>query len=336
MRAAPRRLAAGICREDKRGLTMRNRLYLVLALAALAVVAGLSCSSDNGTGPVLTDSIVEPDVADVEVSSSQQFTVDLDVKSAEVLWYVDDVLGGTPQTGMITPEGLFIAPAEVPVGGSVTVTAITPADTLDDGSAEVTITKQAQSSYVEITPGMSTVAVYDSVEFAYSSPGCDAPQLVAGDPTWTVEIISGSSLDAGVLRGRGAYVAPTRPDEDLELMIMASSDGCPGKTGIAKITVKKPLHFLVELEEFTASDGEGIRPGVACGGGEGVQGLDKSGEWIEIPISVKAGGRYNGYIRYASGRGDSLRLSVKVDGGGPGGTSPVVPILIAHGTGVGG
>lgn len=41
-------------------------------------------------------------------------------------WYVNDVLGGNATVGLISPAGLYAAPASVPPGGGVTVKAVEP------------------------------------------------------------------------------------------------------------------------------------------------------------------------------------------------------------------
>lgn len=295
------------------------------------MIAGLRCSSDKGCGPRPPESGMIPESVTLDVSSSQQFEVVFDGETPEVLWYVEGVLGGSPETGMITPGGLYIAPAKRTAAKSITVTAKAVLDTLLHASANVVVHEHDGIPSVEITPGAVTVAAFDSVEFSYSVSGCSFE-----DPIWSAVVISGETSDTGTLRPGGTYVAPESPIGDFELMLMAKSATCRDKTGIARVRVKMPVRFYVELEDFTDSWGDGIRKGVACGGGVGVVGLEAEGEWIQIPVTVPAGGRYTGHIRYAAGGGDVLELTVAVEGCGPDGTSPTATFVLDEGTGVGG
>lgn len=307
----------------------KSRWVLLALTAGLAVTAGLGCGSDSGTGPEPNKSGLLPESATLEVSSSQKFEATLDGQSLPVTWWVDGVLGGLPGTGMITAEGLYIAPPEVPGGGSVIVTAKSVDDTLLKASAQVTLLKNGGSAYIDVNPTSTSVAVFDSVRFQYSASGCSP-----SDPVWSMQVISGSPVSAGSLDAEGVYVPPSVPSCDFEIMIMARSGDCEDKTGIARVAVRVPELFFVELEEYTASAGEGIIRGVSCAGGTGITGLDEQDEWISVPINVPAGGRYRGEIRYAAGVGDRLDLDVTVEDG-PYGT-PSAAFILDAGSGVGG
>ncbi len=294
----------------------------------LAVTAGLRCGSDGGMEPELTDSGLNPARATVEVSSSRKFEATFGGRYPEVSWWVDGLPGGSPETGMITPEGLYIAPPEVPGGGSVTIMAIAFNDTLLQASAKVTLQKGSGTAYVEISPGYTAVAIFDSLEFGYSASGCSS-----SDPTWSIQVISGASTDIGAIDANGTYFPPRFPSGDFELLITAKSNDCEDKTGIARVIVKVPEQFYVEFEDFTESHGSEITKGVSCGGGVGITGLDEPGEWISVPVRIPAGGRYTAYIRYAAGTTDRLDLTVTVEDG-PYGT-PTATFIRDEGSGVG-
>lgn len=307
----------------------KRRWYLTAIMVGLAGLWGLRCGSDKGTGPGLMDGGLAPADAIVEVSSSQQFEATFDGQTPKVSWWVDGVRGGSPGTGMITENGLYIAPSEVTESGFVTVMAKAVDDTLLTASARVTLEKNSGTAYVEVDPGLSAVATFDSLEFAYSANGCSSDE-----PIWAMQVISGSSYDIGTINADGTYFPPRFPSGDFELLITATSSNCDDKTGIARVIVRVPQQFFVELEDFTDSFGEGIVRGVSCGGGSGITGFDEAGEWITIPARIPAGGRYTGYIRYAAGTTDRLDLTVTVEDG-PYGT-PTATFILDEGSGVGG
>jgi hypothetical protein len=230
---------------------------------------------------------------------------------------------------MIAPGGTYYAPSEVPLP-AVTVTVRSAADTLtgDDASVDVL---DGDGSYVSVAPAEISVPVSDSTEFAADVVGCGGDEV-----TWSLEVVYGDPLESGEIRSDGTYLAPARPGDDFALMIMGRSASCPEKTGLARVVVKAPVSFFVELEDFTESFGTNIRKGVACGGGEGVTGLDSPGEWIRVPVDVHAAAHYAGYLRYAAGDGDVLTLTVSAESCGPGGLSPSAEFSLDDGTGVGG
>jgi hypothetical protein len=229
---------------------------------------------------------------------------------------------------MITPEGLYIAPPNVTEAGIVTVMAKALGDTLLQASAEVTLKKNTGTAYIEVDPGYSAVAIFDSLVFGYSASGCPSSQ-----PAWSMQIISGSSVDIGSIDASGTYFPPRFPSGDFELLITAKGDGCEDKTGIAKVAVRVPEQFYVEFEDFAETNGTDITSGVSCGGGLGITGLDEPGEWITVPIEIPAGGRYTAYLRYAAGLTDRMDITVTFEDG-PHGT-PTATFILDEGNGVG-
>ena len=165
--------------------SMRNQRWGIAAIVVgLAVAAGLRCGSDTGMEPDLDESGLTPARATVEVSSSLQFEAAFDGQYPEVTWWVDDIPGGSPEAGMITPEGLYIAPPRVTEAGHVTIMARAVDDTLLGASAEVTLEQNGGTAYIEVDPGHSTVAIFDSLVLGYSASGCSST-----DPTWSMQVI---------------------------------------------------------------------------------------------------------------------------------------------------
>lgn len=83
---------------------------------------------------------VTPGSASVQVGAAQQFqaTVSGNANQA-VTWKVNGIPGGDSSVGTITSGGLYAAPNAIPTSGSVTVSAVSVADNVTQGSAAVII-----------------------------------------------------------------------------------------------------------------------------------------------------------------------------------------------------
>jgi len=91
---------------------------------------------------------VSPASVSVVAGGTQRFQATV-VGSANhaVTWKVNGVTGGDPSFGTITPAGLYTAPSVIPVAGTATVTALSAADGITQGSATVSITDPVAITY---------------------------------------------------------------------------------------------------------------------------------------------------------------------------------------------
>jgi IPT/TIG domain len=91
-------------------------------------------------GPISVS--VAPSSATVRTRRTQQFTATVqNASDPSVTWKVNGVTGGNSTVGTISTGGLYTAPASVPGGGTVTVSAVSVADATKSGTATVTITR---------------------------------------------------------------------------------------------------------------------------------------------------------------------------------------------------
>jgi hypothetical protein len=85
---------------------------------------------------------ISPSSASVRVRRTRQFTANVQGTSNKaVSWKVNGVTGGNASVGTIS-QGFYVAPASVPSGGKVTVSATSAADPTKTASAAVTITRR--------------------------------------------------------------------------------------------------------------------------------------------------------------------------------------------------
>lgn len=93
---------------------------LQFAMSSLLMLSGAAvCVSAHAT----TTLTVSPTFASVAVKGQRHFTATLTGSNGYVTWQVNGITGGNAQVGTISTTGLYTAPATVPAGGTVTLTA---------------------------------------------------------------------------------------------------------------------------------------------------------------------------------------------------------------------
>ncbi len=81
---------------------------------------------------------IAPTTTTVDLGTSTAFQATVsNASDTSVTWQVNGKIGGGLGTGTITPAGIYTAPAMLPVGGLVTVTAVANADGVTKASAKV-------------------------------------------------------------------------------------------------------------------------------------------------------------------------------------------------------
>ncbi len=143
-------------------------LFISSLLVSFAGCSGLSdikSNSGGGGGGQATGLTVSPGSATVNPFSTKAFTAKVQGSSNQaVTWQVNGVTGGSATTGIISSAGLYtapqaIAPSLIPansITGTVTITAISQANSAATGTATVTLpTQEQQTQTGAITLGTS-------------------------------------------------------------------------------------------------------------------------------------------------------------------------------------
>ena len=96
---------------------------------------------------------ISPTTASVDVGATKAFTATVTgTTNTGVAWTVNGVVGGSANTGTISSAGLFTAPATLPTPNTVTVRAVSLANTAAGASATVTLTQpQTQTGGAVLT-----------------------------------------------------------------------------------------------------------------------------------------------------------------------------------------
>jgi hypothetical protein len=133
---------------------MRRRVLYVVVLAALFVEI-TSCGGGGGSSapppPVNVTVAVSPSSAIVGTFGTTSFSATVQGSTNQaVTWEVNGIAGGSSATGTISTSGVYQAPQSVPVNAgtgdttTVSVTAVSQANSSDSGFATVTVTSANQ------------------------------------------------------------------------------------------------------------------------------------------------------------------------------------------------
>jgi len=205
-----------------------KKLKMLYALLALGLV---SCGG-GGTPPAPqpVSVTISPTTASVEINNTVQFTATVqNTSNRAVTWLVNDVEGGNATVGTISSRGLYTAPATVPNPNSVTVKAVSQADTSKSASATVMITPIIT---ITIAPTAVTLAAGATQQFTATVENTANTSV-----TWKVNDITGGNSTLGTISTGGLYTAPLAPPPSGTVTVTAASVVNPVRTGSATVTI---------------------------------------------------------------------------------------------------
>jgi hypothetical protein len=222
------------------------RLSVLFSLAILAAACGAS-SDGGGTPPPTTSKVtLSPRSATVPRGGTQQFRATVaDSTDQMVVWKVNGVRGGDSTHGLISSEGVYVAPTIVPNPATATITATALSDATKSGTATVTL-QMGSAVRVAIAGSGSrvTAATFGSHAFSAAVTGTSNTAV-----TWKVNGITGGSAATGTVSQAGLYYAPhsvpvsTAPNNEgrtTEVIVTAVSQADPTASDAA-IVVPTPL-----------------------------------------------------------------------------------------------
>ena len=199
--------------------------------SAIAVVTVSPASTGGTPRPVAV--AITPTSANVVAKQTQQFSATVSgTTNSAVTWQVNGVSGGNNSTGTISSTGLYTAPA-VTAKTSVTITAVSGADTTKSASAAVTITPVATSQPVSIAVAPTTASVVAGKTQQFSATVSGSSDTAV---TWEVNGVSGGNSSTGTISSSGLYTAPT-VSSTLSVTVTAVSSADNSKTASAAVTV---------------------------------------------------------------------------------------------------
>ena len=165
----------------------------------------ISLTGTGGSTAASVATSVSPTSAALQVSKTQQFGATVSgTTNTAVNWQVNGITGGNSTVGTISAAGLYTAPATVPSGGSVSVAAISAADTTKSASASVTVAAAPAPVSVTVSPTNVSLSGGRTQQFTGSVSGTTNTGI-----TWQVNGVTGGSSSTGTINSSGLYTAPT-------------------------------------------------------------------------------------------------------------------------------
>ena len=178
--------------------------------------------------PILV--IVTPDLSSVLLGGTVSFTSTVsNTTDTVVLWSVNQLPGGSAQVGTITADGIYTAPADLPPGGVVQVTATSHADKTKSGSAQVSITSDI---FVSVAPGLSHLELGASQSFTAAISSKGKPDMGV---QWS---LAGPACPSacGTINASGIFTAPGTLPASPGVTVVATSVADPSKQSSAAVS----------------------------------------------------------------------------------------------------
>jgi hypothetical protein len=227
------RVSAVFCRKKSRPRAV------ALAILCVAAIAEINCGIAGKPPSVPPSSVsvtVTPASASLPLGTTQQFQAIVTGDSnTAVAWEVNDVPGGTANSGTISAAGLYTAPAILPSPPSAVVTAVSHADTRASGSA---IVKLTDDIVVMVAPITASVPTGGEQVFMVS---ISATGGAAAGVTWSVNGIAGGNSTVGTIATTSAttalYTAPSAPPSPPTVTVTAAIAADGSKSGNASVTI---------------------------------------------------------------------------------------------------
>ncbi len=169
---------------------------------------------------------ISPTTASVPATQTQQFTATIsNTANLNVIWSVNDVVGGDSAHGTIDAYGVYSAPAIPPADNAdhtVTIKATAQADSTKTATATVTVTP---FTYLAVTPS-AVPAIHAGAQQQFTAKlngqtllACPSDNAVC--VTWRLSCNSTAAGACGSIDGNGLYTAPLSPPPGQDVNVTA-------------------------------------------------------------------------------------------------------------------
>ncbi len=221
------------------------------AITAAPATAGPSACLAAISVPSPVAVSVAPGAVSLQTGTgTQSFTATVaGTLNTAVTWQVNGATGGNTTVGTISTSGLYSAPAVAPSPTTVTVTAVSAADTTKSGTAQATITSPVT---VAVAPIAASVLMGTGTQ-VFTATVTNASNLAV---TWQVNGVTGGNATVGTISTSGLYSAPATVPSPATVTVGAVSNADGSRSGTAQVTVTSSM-----------SSGSGATGGGKSGGG---------------------------------------------------------------------
>jgi hypothetical protein len=168
--------------------------------------AGASSSGSQQPPPPPTISLtVSPNPTSVRAGASATFSATVTgTQNTAVTWYVNDKAGGSTSLGTIDAAGKYTAPSVLPNPNSVTVKAVSSADSSKNGTSDVTLLNPTPV-LTGISPASTNLGSFTLT--VTGSSFVSGAQVMFGSTAFTTTFVSSAQLTAtGTATSPGTYL----------------------------------------------------------------------------------------------------------------------------------
>src|SRR5579871_864979 len=173
-----------------------------------------------------------PNAATLPTGGSQQFAATVTgARNTSVTWLVNGVIGGSSAAGTVSNLGSYQAPASVPGGGAVTITAVADANGVNLATALVTIVSGAPT--VTLTTSPTATEVYTGTTQTFQSNVTGMSNTAVN---WQVNQVQGGNPIFGTIAA-GTYTAPASVPSPATVVIGAVSQANSSVSGVYPVLI---------------------------------------------------------------------------------------------------
>jgi IPT/TIG domain-containing protein len=172
----------------------RVPLWLVLALMVVHAGCAGTTKTTAPAPPAQVSVSVMPSAANVRVGATQSFAASVTGTTNEnVNWSVNGVASGNATTGTIGASGLYTAPASLPDPNTITISAVSAANSSASATSNVTLWN-ATPVISNVTPASFTAGAYTLT--VMGSNFVSGAQVLFGGAAVTTTFVSSTKLTA--------------------------------------------------------------------------------------------------------------------------------------------
>jgi hypothetical protein len=207
--------------------------------APLAFITISFAGCGGGSSTTYTVAVtISPTSATVTLGGNQQFKATTSgAANTAVTWEVNGISSGGSTNGTITKDGLYTAPSTFPNPNTITVTAVSQANTADLASAGVSLVSGVT---VSVSPSSLNIQLGKTQQFSATVTGSSNTGV-----TWQVGGVNAGNSSVGTISSSGLYTAPGSATTPLAVSVAAVSDVDATKSASASVIVHGPITVAV-------------------------------------------------------------------------------------------
>ena len=244
-----------------------------VSVTATSVADPSRSASASVTIPCGNSNVLSPTTASVTLGQSQTFMATLCVPpGTSITWDVNGITGGNAALGTVTNNGsvtaTYTTPSNLPSTNPLTLRAASQTSPPQSATASVTIVSNVM---VTVTPNSASVPLNQRATFTATVTNSSNPAV-----TWAVNGIANGNTTVGQICAQGSspctpppgpisgsvdYVAPAAIPAPNPVMLTATSQADPTRSGIAQATILPPAPASISIAPVYAFVAPAGQPG---------------------------------------------------------------------------